>query len=482
MNHAISVLFHIFEYENHPTMKKLLTILTFYLPLVVFSQQSWYKSSPLDYMWMNVGDPNLSYGSVYWTSVAFNPANGQPYVAYNDFFYNDAPSVKTYDGMSWQYVGDPGFSGGSAGLCGSLAISPSGQPYIAFNDGQFLTNGRLTVMNFNGGIWDTVGHSGFSSGELWDVSLAFSSSGEPYVAYSDIGILWKTTVMKFDGTSWVTVGSPGFSAGATTYNSLAFSPSDQPFVGFKDFGNSRKATVMKFDGTTWVNVGNTGFSSSVVDFTSLAFSPTGEPYLAFSDSALSRKTTVMKFDGINWVNVGNAGFSNGRADYQSLAFGPLGEPFVAFQDFSLVEQASVMKFNGTDWVNVGDPFSGIPAFYESLKFSLVGVPYVAYIENYGVGGVTVMKYDSVLVGINNYVKNPLVLYPNPASNEIIIDSRDDENDLKNIEIYDMRGEIVSKSITNKGKITLDVKDFPKGIYVVKSRSESSNYIGKFCKN
>jgi hypothetical protein len=240
---------------------------------------------------------------------------------------------------------------------------------------------------------------------------------------------------------------------------------------------------MKFDGTNWVYVGNPGFSLSSAYFTSLSFSPTGEPYLAYSDSAYSLKTTVMKFNGANWVYVGNAGFSGGRANYQSLAFGLSDEPFVAFQDFSNAEKATVMKFNGTEWTNIGNPgFSTTSADYTSLKFSLSGVPYVAYIEDYGIGGVTVMKYDSVYVGINQYVNYPLVLYPNLAVTDINIDFRDDKNDLKNIEIYDLRGGIVSKSLTYKGKITIDIKDFPKGLYVVKSRSESSNYIGKFCKN
>ena len=465
-------------------MKNLLCIIIFIFPMYVLSQPGSWKSSPLDYMWTNTGNPNLSFGS-YWTSLAFSPVNGQPYVAFNDIQYGFAVCVMTYDGTSWQYVGNPGFSAGSADLLsGSIAISPSGQPYVAFNDDQFHPDGRLTVMKFNGSIWDTVGHSGFSSGDVWDLSLAFSLSGEPYVAYGDKGTSWNLTVKKFDGTSWVNVGSPGFSEGGATYPSLSFNPSSgQAYVGYRDFGNNRKATVMKYDGTNWVNIGSPGFSSSAVYYTSLSFSPDTEPFLAYSDSGYSLKTTVMKFNGASWVNVGNSGFSGGRADYQSLAFNLAGDPVVAFSDYSNSQKSTVMKFTGTDWVNVGNPgFSSTSASYTSLAFSQPGVPYVAYIENYGTGSVTVMKYDSVFVGIEEQNESGLSIYPNPSSESVTIDLKNLSGNIACIEIDDFKGSRVLEIQTIEKKVVLDVANYPSGLYLVKIKTESSIRIGKFCKD
>ena len=53
--------------------------------------------------------------------------------------------------------------------------------------------------------------------------------------------------MKFNGTSWVTVGAGGFSAGVGDYESLAFSPSGQAYVAYSDGANSWRSTVMKYD-------------------------------------------------------------------------------------------------------------------------------------------------------------------------------------------------------------------------------------------
>jgi hypothetical protein len=107
--------------------------------------------------------------------------------------------------------------------------------------------------------------------------------------------------MKFNGTNWVNVGIADFSAKETDYTSLAFSPSGQPYVAYEDGGNLFKATVMRFDGINWVNVGIAGFSAGEANFTSLAINASGIPYLAYMDYWNSNKATVMKYDFPNGI-------------------------------------------------------------------------------------------------------------------------------------------------------------------------------------
>jgi hypothetical protein len=64
-------------------MKKLFYIFLFLFPVILCAQQNWYKSSPSDYMWMNVGNACFSEGSTEYISFAFS-ASGEPYVAYSD--------------------------------------------------------------------------------------------------------------------------------------------------------------------------------------------------------------------------------------------------------------------------------------------------------------------------------------------------------------------------------------------------------------
>lgn len=98
--------------------------------------------------------------------------------------------------------------------------------------------------------------------------------------------------------AWKYVGTSGFSTGLTNYISLAFSPSGQPYVAYQDGGNSNKATVMMFDGVSWVNVGNAGFSSGTAGQPSFDFSPSGQPYVAYMDGGNYNKGTVMKYDSV----------------------------------------------------------------------------------------------------------------------------------------------------------------------------------------
>ena len=43
----------------------------------------------------------------------------------------------------------------------------------------------------------SIGNARFSAGEAYFISLAFNSSGQPYVAYQDVLKSWKSTVMGF---------------------------------------------------------------------------------------------------------------------------------------------------------------------------------------------------------------------------------------------------------------------------------------------
>jgi hypothetical protein len=195
--------------------------------------------------WVDVGSPGFSTGQVAYVSMAFNPFDSLPYVAYADLGNYQKATVMKFDNTNWINVGYSGFSAGNADWI-SLAISPSGQPYVSYEDE--ANSNKATVMKFDGVNWASVGAEGVTSGEAYVMSLAFNPSGEPYLAFVDGAYNNFMTVMKFDGTNWVYVGSPGFSAGRASYTSLVFSPSDgQPYVAYTDDTNYRKATVMNYD-------------------------------------------------------------------------------------------------------------------------------------------------------------------------------------------------------------------------------------------
>jgi hypothetical protein len=85
------------------------------------------------------------------------------------------------------------------------------------------------------------------------------------------------------------------------FTSIAISSSGIPYVVYSDEGNGYGATVMKYDDTGWINVGNTDFSACIASYTSIAIDGGGTAYVAYEDGNDSQKATVMKYGFPNQV-------------------------------------------------------------------------------------------------------------------------------------------------------------------------------------
>jgi hypothetical protein len=467
-------------------MKKFLYILFFFLPVVVSAQFNLYKSSPLDNIWHDVGNPFFTMGHAAPIRLAFSPSNGELYIAYAGSGPSYKATVMKFDGTNWVYIGNAGFSSEFA-FDQSFAISPSGEPFLAYED--YENSHKSTVMKFDGTNWVIVGNAGFSSGSVYDISFAFSPSGQPYIAYLDGSVSSKTTVMKFDANNWVNVGNAGFSEGLPSYICLAFNPSDSlPYVAFVDllypinYDSVPKLTLMKFDGSNWVYIGNRRFAESRTEYLSLAFNNSGQPYVAFSDHTQWPNTgTVMTFDGTNWAIVGKKNFSMYYADYVSLACSPSGEPFVAYSDGENAGRASVKRFNGTNWVYVGIPgFSSDVAVFTSLAFSPSGQPYVGSADSANSWKATVMKYDSAYIGFSEKQESRLSLYPNPTTGKIIIETSATLTK-SHLSIINLSGqEFITRQITEL-KTKIDISNLPSGVYFVRLTNVKTVEVEKFVK-
>lgn len=134
-----------------------------------------------------------------YTSLAVN--GGNEYVAYMDTSNNDLPILEKWNGSSWAAVGTEGFGTTANAHYTSLAFSPTnGNPYVSFSDESNSTSEAM-VMEYTGAGttgWVTVGSGHFSAYSTSYNSLAFDASGNPYVAYVDGNtILNKVTVMEY---------------------------------------------------------------------------------------------------------------------------------------------------------------------------------------------------------------------------------------------------------------------------------------------
>lgn len=238
--------------------------------------------------WVDVGPHGVASGSD--AVLAFKPGTGTPYLAYRDSNVGKLV-VKIFNGSAWENVGENGISVGDARHI-SLAFNPeNNNPYVAFEDAG--NSEKLGVLKFNGSAWENVGPSEVSNGEATDIDLAFDeSTNSPWVVYTDgtAGSILK--VKKFDGSSWQDIGDPMGGDSEGLFGQIAFCPStNTPHIAYYKSSLEKNIAVKKWNGSSWELVGVSGFNSYSAAYLDLGFSQaTNEPFLIFEDMPASGPT------------------------------------------------------------------------------------------------------------------------------------------------------------------------------------------------
>jgi hypothetical protein len=73
-----------------------------------------------------------------------------------------------------------------------------------------------------------------------------------------------------------------------------------------------------------------------------------------------------------------------------------------------------------------------------------------------------------------------VIYPNPASSQLILDCS--QNSINSIEVINLTGEIIYSSVINQASCILNCESFSPGIYFLKATSGENIFFEKFIKN
>ena len=90
-------------------MNKSICFLLLLFPVVAISQPGRYKSSPIEYMWKNVGNAGFTEGVANFTSLAFSIGD-QPYVAFQNGANGEKAAVMRFNEGAWESVGGDGIS------------------------------------------------------------------------------------------------------------------------------------------------------------------------------------------------------------------------------------------------------------------------------------------------------------------------------------------------------------------------------------
>ncbi|MFC1585672.1 hypothetical protein ACFL5V_09010 [Fibrobacterota bacterium] len=314
--------------------------------------------------------------------IALTTDNGVPWAAYRHGSPADTVAVVMLDSV-WTAVSEVSVSGAY-----DIALAAAGGvPFVAVNYIDPADSiSKLTVLSFNGTTWNTVGTAGFAQ-NVTDISLALDDAGQPAVAYSAVDSR-QVSVMAFDGAAWADEGTQGFSSDSCFNITLAISASGAPFVSYIDASTGTPVpVVMELTGNNWSEAGGAGSLTGAAGDIAI-FSANDTLYAAYWD-ATAANTRVLMLDGNSWAVMGQFAAGAGAPYDISLAVGA-GRTYVSLsQDDPLNPifiKANVMTFDGASWVTAGAPiFAGLEEEV-SLAVDGSGVPYAAFLA-------TVMVYE-----------------------------------------------------------------------------------------
>lgn len=239
----------------------------------------------------------------------------------------------------------------------------TGDPYLLFTESRATTdNQKIAMANFENAAWNYKGE--VSDGRVANSDFTFSSTGIPYVSYSDYTatIAQAMTVKRFNtGTSWSIAGSKGMTPAKATYNTLEFA-SDTKLLVFSMLDAAaggfvrRELCVSTLDNNILTgNAALPGRSSSQISYLPVAKRKNNAIYLAILNAVSPYSISVYKYANNAWTtivdqwrdpNATATGFS--VRDF-AMDVDNQGNVYVAFADNSsnATLKQRVIKYNAT---------------------------------------------------------------------------------------------------------------------------------------
>ena len=304
-----------------------------------------------------------------------------------------------------------------------------------------------------GTTWDSVS----STMGLFDAIMSFSFPGNGNIGFAggvnysyDSLIIYKTTDR---GTTWKRFNTEQFYIATVD---IFFTDTNTGYWA-DTYGGIFKSND---GGVSW----NNQYTDTSVSMRHSIFSicfPAQDTGYAVGDSGTILKTT----DGVNWAYLPQS------VTYDLLTtvwFTSTQKGFAADQSGNIIETTD----GGQNWtlnLNAGVNIS-------SIYFSSPNTGYACG------GNGEILKYG-VTTGLKQLEdENKFLIYPNPVSNLITINTSFSIGNEAVIKITNLLGEVLKVENGNFGnEQSLNIKDIPSGIYFISVTTEKDKWIGKFVK-
>lgn len=247
--------------------------------------------------------------------------NNVPYVIFSEFSSGGNPHVKRYNGTIWESVGGGAISTDVASGV-SIAFNPANNtPYIAYTFGTGST-GTLKVFSLSNNAWaqvniPTTGYT-YSNGTVYPsingtaagsingirhTSIAFDSENNLNIAYFNFPNGSKATVIKYNPTTAVWTVSGTLSTRDVTYVSLIKGGNGNLYASFIDAYSSTARSIARVrelatGSTTWAELTDSLASVGVTEPARdiwIAVSSAGTKYITYVKSNSTVLTPIVRY-------------------------------------------------------------------------------------------------------------------------------------------------------------------------------------------
>ncbi|HOF35024.1 MAG TPA: hypothetical protein PK624_14225 [Spirochaetota bacterium] len=268
-----------------------------------------------------------------FTSIAVDDS-GKLYLAMCSAAQDGKLVVLKYSGKgtSWSFLGSS--EGISSDTVNYVNIKIQNEKLYAACKDYGVGGAVVYVCSLRTGIWEALGSSAASEGDVSDIDLLISKTGTVYISYCDESFSRKTSVRYFDSTDgWKYLGSRGISSDIGTYPKLA-ETDDGIAVLYRDGTINSKPAVKLFNKGTWKDLGPLPCNGKMSAANGELVFCQGSLFAFFKEEVGggSLRCSCMKYFSGKWNYAGGQGFSSYSVDYIN-AISSDNSIFLVFKDW-----------------------------------------------------------------------------------------------------------------------------------------------------
>jgi hypothetical protein len=159
------------------------------------------------------------------------------------------------------------------------------------------------------------------------------------------------------------------------------------------------------------------------------------------------------------------------------AYGPPRPIYVSFQDAANTE---LLAFNSAlssnnQWQQFSVDLSSV-APQSITRFAIFLDQNVVNWDTYFLDD---FHLSSAPLAVNNILDNDnITIYPQPATNTLNIEMKGNINEVKELQLFDIKGSLLLSQLINQDNTSLDVSGFDSGVYFVKIQSDKTVFTQK----